>query len=63
MSSHYVVIGNEISDYLAKKGTKFSQISACKLTFHSAKLKIKDAFNLNSQNTSPFKASISPGAK
>jgi hypothetical protein len=30
-----------MADYLAKKGTKISQTSACKLTFHSAKLKIK----------------------
>jgi hypothetical protein len=34
-------MGNEMSDYLAKKGTKISQTSACKLTFHSAKLNIK----------------------
>jgi ribonuclease HI len=39
--SHCGVMGNEIADYLAKKGTKISQTSACKLTFHSAKLKIK----------------------
>jgi hypothetical protein len=29
------------SDYVAKKGTKITQTSACKLTFHSAKSKIK----------------------
>jgi hypothetical protein len=34
-------MGNEMADYLAKKGTKISQTSVCKLTFHSAKLKIK----------------------
>jgi hypothetical protein len=34
-------MGNEMADYLAKKGTKISQTSACKLTFHSAKLKIE----------------------
>jgi hypothetical protein len=39
MSSHYVVMGNEMADYLAKKGIKISQTSACKLIFHSAKLK------------------------
>jgi ribonuclease HI len=41
ISSHCGVIGHEMADYLAKKGTKISQTSACKLTFHSAKLKIK----------------------
>jgi hypothetical protein len=30
-----------MADYLAKKGTTISQISACKLPFHSAKLIIK----------------------
>jgi ribonuclease HI len=39
--SHCGVMGNEMAYYLAKKGTKASQTSACKLTFHSAKLKIK----------------------
>jgi ribonuclease HI len=39
--SHCGVMSNEMADYLAKKGTKISQTSACKLTFHSAKLKIK----------------------
>jgi hypothetical protein len=34
-------MGNEMADYLAKKGTKISQTSAFKLTFHSDKLKIK----------------------
>jgi hypothetical protein len=34
-------MGNEMADSLAKKGTKISQTSVCKLTFHSAKLKIK----------------------
>jgi hypothetical protein len=34
-------MGNEMVDYLAKKGTKISQTSVCKLTFHCAKLKIK----------------------
>jgi hypothetical protein len=34
-------MANEMADYLAKRGTKISQISACKLTFHSVKLKIK----------------------
>jgi hypothetical protein len=34
-------MGNEMADYLAKKGIKISQTSACKLTFHSGKLKIK----------------------
>jgi hypothetical protein len=34
-------MGNEMADYLAKKGTKISQTSACKLTFYSAKLKMK----------------------
>jgi hypothetical protein len=34
-------MGNEMADYLAKKGTKISQTSVCKLTFQSAKLKIK----------------------
>jgi hypothetical protein len=34
-------MGNEMAYYLAKKGTKISQTSVCKLTFHSAKLKIK----------------------
>jgi ribonuclease HI len=39
--SHCGVMGNEMADYLAKKGTKISQTSAFKLTFHSDKLKIK----------------------
>jgi len=30
-----------MADYLAKKGTTIIQISACKLSFHSAKLIIK----------------------
>jgi hypothetical protein len=34
-------MGNEMADYLAKKGTKISQTSAYKLTFQSAKSKIK----------------------
>jgi hypothetical protein len=34
-------MGNEMADYLAKKGTEISQIPACKLTFQSAKLIIK----------------------
>jgi hypothetical protein len=40
-------MGNEMADYLAKKGTKISQTSACKLTFHSAKLKIKRVIQVN----------------
>jgi hypothetical protein len=36
-----------VADYLAKKGTKISQTSACKLTFHSAKLKIKGGIQVN----------------
>jgi ribonuclease HI len=39
--SHCGAMGNEMADYLAKKRTKNSQTSVCKLTFHSAKLKIK----------------------
>jgi ribonuclease HI len=57
------VMGNEMADYLAKKGTKISQTSVCKLPFHSAKLKIKEAFKLTSQNTMSFKARINSGAK
>jgi hypothetical protein len=38
---HCGVMGNEMADYLAKKGTKINQTSVCKLIFHSAKLKIK----------------------
>jgi hypothetical protein len=34
-------MSNEMADYLAMKGTKISQTFACRLTFHSAKLKIK----------------------
>jgi hypothetical protein len=34
-------MGNKMADYLAKKGSEISQTSACKITFHSAKLKIK----------------------
>jgi hypothetical protein len=34
-------MSNVMTDNLAKKGTKISQTSACKLTFHSPKLKIK----------------------
>jgi hypothetical protein len=34
-------VDNEIADYLAKNGTKINQTSACKLTFHSAELRIK----------------------
>jgi hypothetical protein len=36
-----------MADYLAKKGTKISQTSACKLTFHSAKLKIKRGIQID----------------
>jgi ribonuclease HI len=32
-------VGNETADYLAKKGMKTSQTSACKLRFHSAPLR------------------------
>jgi hypothetical protein len=39
--SHCGVMGKEMADYLEKKRTKFSQTSAFKLTFRSAKLKIK----------------------
>jgi hypothetical protein len=38
---------NEMADYLAKKGTKISQTSVCKLTFHSAKLKIKTGIEVD----------------
>jgi hypothetical protein len=55
-------MGNEIADYLAKKGTKISQTSACK-HFTLPNQKVKEAFKLTSQNTTPFKASINPGAK
>jgi hypothetical protein len=41
MLSHCGVVGKEIADYLAKKGTKISQTSACELTFQSAKLIIR----------------------
>jgi hypothetical protein len=40
-------MGNEVADYLAKKGTKISQTSACKLTFYSAKLKIKKGIQID----------------
>jgi hypothetical protein len=56
-------MGNEMADYLAKKGTKISQTSVCKLTFHSAKLKIKRGIQLTSQNTTSFKPSINTEAK
>jgi ribonuclease HI len=39
--SYCGIMGNEMADYLEKKRTKISQTSACKLTFHSAKLQIK----------------------
>jgi ribonuclease HI len=39
--SHYGAVCNKIADYLAKKGTKISQTSACKLTFQSPILRIK----------------------
>jgi ribonuclease HI len=39
--SHCGVLGNEMADYLAKKGTEIRKISVCKLSFHSAKLRIK----------------------
>jgi hypothetical protein len=45
--SHCGVMGTEMADYLAKKGTKISQISACNLTFHSAKLKIKRGIQID----------------
>jgi hypothetical protein len=35
------VVGNETADYSAKKGSNNSKTSACKLTLHSAKLRIK----------------------
>jgi hypothetical protein len=35
------VVGNEVAYYLAEKGTVISQTFTCKLSFHSAKLKIK----------------------
>jgi hypothetical protein len=38
---HCGILGNEIADYLTRKGTKISLTSACKLKFHSAKLKTK----------------------
>jgi hypothetical protein len=58
--SHCGVMGNEMADYLAKKGTKISQTSACKLTYHPATLKIKRAiqvdlseyYNIQSQHKS-----------
>jgi hypothetical protein len=36
-------VGNEMADYLVKKGTVISQTFTCKLSFHSAKLKIKSS--------------------
>jgi ribonuclease HI len=41
------VMGNEMADYFAKKGTKISETSACKLTFHSAKSKIKGSIQVD----------------
>jgi hypothetical protein len=35
------------ADYLAKKGTKISQTPACKITFHSAKLKVKRSIQVD----------------
>jgi hypothetical protein len=54
---------NKIADYLAKNGTKISQTSACKLTFHFARLRIKEPLMLTYWNIIPFKASINPGTK
>jgi ribonuclease HI len=45
--SHCGVTGNEMADYLAKNGTKISQTSTCKLTFHTEKLKIKRGIQVN----------------
>jgi ribonuclease HI len=39
--SHWGVVGNIMADYLAKNGIAISQTFTCKLSFHSAKLKIK----------------------
>jgi hypothetical protein len=39
--SQYGVVDIEIADYLAKKGTMIGQTSASKLSFYSAKLRIK----------------------
>jgi ribonuclease HI len=61
--SHFGVVGNEMADYLAKKGTVIIQMFTCKLSFHSAKLKKKKAFTLISQDITPFKANTNPGTK
>jgi hypothetical protein len=39
------VIGNNIADYLVKKDTTFSQMSASTVTFPSAKSRIKKIHN------------------
>jgi hypothetical protein len=41
ISSRCCVLDKEMADYLAEKGTATSQMFMCKLSFHSAKLKIK----------------------
>jgi hypothetical protein len=38
---HCGVVVDEMAEYLARKGTVISQMFTCKLSFHSAKLKIK----------------------
>ena len=40
------VVGNEMADYLAKRGITISQTSACKLALHSAKLRINRNFDM-----------------
>jgi ribonuclease HI len=61
--SYCSVIGNRIADYLAKKGHRSVRQLPYKLTFHTAKLRIKISIQITYQNIMPFKDRINPGTK
>jgi hypothetical protein len=60
---HYGVVSNEMEDYLAKKSTTISQISAPKLSFHSAKLLIKRNIQADLSRHMPLKTNTNPRTK
>jgi len=59
--SHWGVVGNIVADYILKS-TTISQTSACKLSFYSAKLRIKGNTQVD-KAIMPMKAITNPATK
>jgi hypothetical protein len=56
-------LSNEVGDCVAKKGTNISETYVCKMSFHSAKLRIKENIKADTLQNMSVNVSTVPGTK